>query len=52
MVLWLITFASCSLAGVPLLLREGLSLGEVRRMQEHENEEIDAEILDHPPNPN
>jgi glycosyltransferase 2 family protein len=48
MVLWVITFASCSFAGVPLLLREGLSLGELRRMQEHENEEIDAEILDHP----
>jgi glycosyltransferase 2 family protein len=39
MVLWVITFASCSLAGVPLLLREGLSLGELRRMQEHEGEE-------------
>jgi glycosyltransferase 2 family protein len=51
MVLWLITFASCSLAGVPLLLREGLSLGELRRMQEHEDEEIHAEILDHPSNP-
>jgi hypothetical protein len=47
MVLWVITFASCSFAGVPLLLREGLSLGELRRMQERENEEINAEILDH-----
>jgi uncharacterized protein (TIRG00374 family) len=46
MVLWLITFTSCALAGVPLLLREGLSLGELRRMREHEGEEIDAEILD------
>jgi uncharacterized protein (TIRG00374 family) len=28
---WLITFASCSLAGVPLLLREGWSMGELKR---------------------
>jgi glycosyltransferase 2 family protein len=31
-VLWLITFAACSLAGVPLLIREGWSLGELRRL--------------------
>ncbi len=31
-VLWLITFAACSLAGVPLLIREGLSLAELRKM--------------------
>jgi glycosyltransferase 2 family protein len=30
--LWLITFVVCSLAGVPLLIREGLSLGELRKM--------------------
>ena len=30
-VLWLITFAGCSLAGIPLLIREGVSLGELRR---------------------
>jgi len=30
--LWLITFAGCSLAGIPLLLREGMSLGELRRI--------------------
>jgi uncharacterized protein (TIRG00374 family) len=28
---WLITFAACSLAGVPLLLREGWSMGELKR---------------------
>jgi len=50
MVLWLVTFAACTLAGVPLLLKEGLSLGELRRMREHEDEEIDAEIVVHPPN--
>jgi uncharacterized protein (TIRG00374 family) len=30
--LWLVTFAGCSLAGIPLLVREGMSLGELRRM--------------------
>ena len=37
-VLWLITFAACSLAGVPLLIHEGLSLGKLREMAEHEKE--------------
>jgi len=44
LVLWLVTFASCTLAGVPLLAQEGLSLGELRRIGEHEDEEIDAEM--------
>ena len=51
MVLWLVTFASCSFAGVPILLKEGFSLGELRRMREHEAEEIDAEILEGPVEP-
>ena len=51
MVLWLVTFASCTIAGVPLLLKEGVSLGELRRMRQQEGEEIDAEILDHPRTP-
>lgn len=46
MVLWLVTFASCMLAGVPLLLKEGLSLGELRRLRGHEAEEIDAEMTE------
>ena len=37
-VLWLITFAACSLAGVPLLIHEGFSLGKLREMAEHEKE--------------
>jgi uncharacterized protein (TIRG00374 family) len=37
-VLWLITFAACSLAGVPLLIHEGLSLGKLKEMAEHEKE--------------
>jgi len=44
MILWLVTFASCSFAGVPLLIREGWSLGELRRMREHEGEQIEAEL--------
>jgi uncharacterized membrane protein YbhN (UPF0104 family) len=35
-VLWLISFAMCSLVGVPLLIREGWSLGELRRMAKAE----------------
>jgi len=41
-VLWLITFAMCSLAGVPLLIHEGFSLGKLREMAEHEKE-VEAE---------
>ena len=41
-VMWLITFAACSLAGVPLLIHEGMSLGELREMAEHEKE-VEAE---------
>jgi len=44
MILWLVTFASCSFAGVPLLLREGWSLGELKRMREREGEQIEAEL--------
>ncbi|HKW32482.1 MAG TPA: lysylphosphatidylglycerol synthase transmembrane domain-containing protein [Candidatus Acidoferrum sp.] len=31
-VLWLIGFAACCLAGVPLLIQEGLSLGKLRQL--------------------
>jgi uncharacterized protein (TIRG00374 family) len=37
-VMWLITFAAVSLAGVPLLIHEGLSLGKLKEMAEHEKE--------------
>ncbi len=37
-VLWLITFAASSLAGVPLLIREGWSMGELRRLAREEAE--------------
>lgn len=39
-VLWLVTFAGATLAGVPLLLREGWSMGELRQLA---REEADAE---------
>lgn len=48
MVLWVVTFAACSLAGVPLLLKEGFSLGELRRMREREDVEIDTEMAARP----
>ena len=37
LVLWFITFAGCSFAGIPLLIKEGLSLGELRRLRAQEN---------------
>lgn len=43
-VLWLTGFAMCSLAGIPLLIHEGWSLGELRKMAEHEDEVIDEAV--------
>lgn len=43
-VLWLIGFAACSLAGVPLLIREGWSLGELRRMAVQEKEVVQERV--------
>ena len=37
-ILYLVTFAACSLAGAPLLAHEGLSLGKLREMAAHEKE--------------
>jgi uncharacterized membrane protein YbhN (UPF0104 family) len=31
-VLWIITFAGCTLVGIPLLIREGMSVGELRQL--------------------
>jgi glycosyltransferase 2 family protein len=44
LVIWLITFAACCLAGVPILFREGWSLGELRKMRAQESEELDTEM--------
>jgi uncharacterized protein (TIRG00374 family) len=43
LVLWLVTFASCSIAGIPLLIHEGFSFGQLREMAEHEKEELAEE---------
>ena len=40
-VLWLITFAACTLAGAPILIHQGLSLGQLKQMAEHEKEELE-----------
>ena len=32
LMLWLVTFASCSIVGIPLLIHEGMSFGELRRI--------------------
>jgi len=37
-VLWLITFAGCTLAGIPLLIHEGMSFGELRQLARAEAE--------------
>lgn len=36
--LWLVTFAGCLLAGIPLLIREGFSMGELRKLAQAEKE--------------
>jgi len=40
-ILYLVTFAACSLVGAPLLAHEGLSLGKLRELAEHEKEAAD-----------
>lgn len=41
-VLWITTFAGCTLAGIPLLIHEGLSLGELRQLARAEAEAEEA----------
>ncbi|HXM95177.1 MAG TPA: lysylphosphatidylglycerol synthase transmembrane domain-containing protein [Candidatus Dormibacteraeota bacterium] len=48
MVLWLITFAACSLAGVPILIHEGWSLGDLKRMAKEEKKQ-EAAVLESEP---
>jgi uncharacterized protein (TIRG00374 family) len=45
-VLWIITFAGSTLAGVPLLIHEGMSMGELRKLAraEAEAEEVGEHI--------
>jgi uncharacterized protein (TIRG00374 family) len=41
-IIWLITFAACTAVGVPLLIHQGMSLGQLKEMAEHEKEELKA----------
>ncbi len=34
--LWLITFAGCTLVGIPLLIHQGMSMGELRQLAKKE----------------
>ena len=43
---WLVTFASCSLVGLPLLLAEGWSMGELRQMAKAEEKAGEAALLE------
>ncbi len=48
LMLWLVTFTSCSLAGIPLLIHEGMSFGELRRIAaaEHAAEAVGKHVAD------
>jgi uncharacterized protein (TIRG00374 family) len=43
--IWLISFASCSIVGLPLLFRQGWSMGELRRMARADERAGEAELL-------
>lgn len=45
-VVWLIGFASCCFVGLPLLFREGWSMGELRRMAQAEERAGESAFLD------
>lgn len=47
--LWLITFTGCSLVGIPLLLREGMTFGELRRIATERDARATAEPAVLPP---
>jgi uncharacterized protein (TIRG00374 family) len=42
--IWAITFAGVSLVGVPLLIHEGMSLGELRKLAEGEKEREEQQL--------
>lgn len=44
-VVWLITFAGCCLVGLPLLFREGWSMGELKKMAREEEKAGEAQLL-------
>lgn len=41
-VLWIVTFAGCTLGGIPLLIHEGMSFGELRQLARAEAEAEEA----------
>ena len=46
MVVWLIGFATCCLAGLPLMLSEGWSMGDLRRMVREQERASEAALLE------
>ncbi|MGA9939707.1 MAG: lysylphosphatidylglycerol synthase transmembrane domain-containing protein [Candidatus Acidiferrales bacterium] len=44
-ILWLVGFASCCIVGLPLLFREGWSMGDLRRMAQAEEKAGEEELL-------
>jgi uncharacterized protein (TIRG00374 family) len=46
LLLWLVAFVACSVVGVPVLIREGVSLGKLKEIAEQEKEELE-EIAAH-----
>ncbi|MBV8514908.1 MAG: flippase-like domain-containing protein [Acidobacteria bacterium] len=42
--IWLVTFAGVALVGVPLLIHEGMSLGELKRMAEAEGQREEQQL--------
>lgn len=41
LLLWLVAFVACSLVGIPVLIREGVSLGQLRELAVQEKEELE-----------
>jgi hypothetical protein len=52
-IMWLVTFVSCALVGLPLLLREGWSMGQLKQMARQQEAAGEAALLadaEHPEN--
>jgi glycosyltransferase 2 family protein len=43
--IWLVSFASCAIVGLPLLFRQGWSMGQLRRMAQADEQAGEAELL-------
>jgi hypothetical protein len=42
--IWLVTFAGVGVVGVPLLIHEGMSLGELKRLAEGEKQREEKQL--------